>query len=209
MPLAEDVATTAPPTNVAKLIGPGLLVAAAGLDGVGRRGAYRRRRSGHREPDQRRDSAIVGRRRALARWRRPRARGRVQGIRESDEGAYRHDVLRHHRVCAVVTFHDPRAALRGLLAPAIPSGGGSSVLSVLGGIGGSIAMLAYNYWLREEKMAFRPAPERVRLTTVASTPYRVALLFITLVPIPFAFVDRPRAASRGTRHLPTQCWSLR
>jgi hypothetical protein len=111
--------------------------------------------------------------------------------------------------CAAFTFHDPAAALRGLLVPAIPSGDGSSVLSVLGGIGGSIAMLAYNYWLREEKMAFRPAPERVRLTTVASTPYRVTLLFITLVPIPFAFVDRPRAASRGTRHLPTQCWSLR
>ena len=42
--------------------------------------------------------------------------------------------------------------MRGLFVPAIPAGGGSSVLSVLGGIGGSIAMLAYNYWLREEKM---------------------------------------------------------
>ena len=27
------------------------------------------------------------------------------------------------------------------------------MLSVLGGIGGSITMLAYSYWLREEKMA--------------------------------------------------------
>ena len=33
--------------------------------------------------------------------------------------------------------------------------------------------------------------ERERLTSVTSTPYRVALLFVTLVPIPFAFIDQP------------------
>ena len=162
------------------------------------------------------------------------------------------------------------------------------MLSVLGGIGGSIAMLAYNYWLREQKMAgpgwlrfvradvaiayaftaifgmaimivanqafhvpgvqitnaqavtkmaetlgaiigplgfyaysigFWAAvfasllgiwqslpylfadyyglmrklsrPERERLTSVTSTPYRIALLFVTIVPIPFAFIDQP------------------
>jgi len=190
--------------------------------------------------------------------------------------------------CAAFTFHDPAAALRGLVVPVIPVGGGSSFLSVLGGIGGSIAMLAYNYWLREEQMtgpkwlgfvraditiayvftavfgmsimivanqAFHVAgvqitnaqavtkmadtlgaivgplgfyaysvgfwaavfasllgiwqsipylfadyyglmrkyarSEREQLTSVTSTPYRVALLFITLVPIPFAFIDQP------------------
>jgi len=191
-------------------------------------------------------------------------------------------------VCAAFTFHDPAAVLRGLFVPAIPPGGGSSFLSVLGGIGGSIAMLAYNYWLREEQMvgptwlrfvraditiayvftavfgmsimivanqAFHvagvqitnaqavtkmaetlgaiigpvgfytyaigfwaavfasllgiwqsipylfadyyglmrryPRPQREYLTAVTSTPYRMALLFITLVPIPFAFIDQP------------------
>jgi Mn2+/Fe2+ NRAMP family transporter len=190
--------------------------------------------------------------------------------------------------CAALTFSDPAAVLRGLLLPGIPAGGGSSVLSVLGGIGGSIAMLAYNYWLREEKMvgprwlgfvradiaiayaftavfgmsimivanqAFHAAgvqitnaqavtkmadtlgaaigpvgfyayavgfwaavfasllgiwqslpylfadyyglmrkysrPQRERLTAVTSTPYRVALLFVTVVPLPFAFIDQP------------------
>ena len=33
--------------------------------------------------------------------------------------------------------------------------------------------------------------EREQLTSVTSTPYRVGLLFVTLVPIPFAFVDQP------------------
>jgi Mn2+/Fe2+ NRAMP family transporter len=190
--------------------------------------------------------------------------------------------------CALLTFGDPAAVLRGLLVPTIPSGAGRTVLSVLGGIGGSIAMLAYNYWLREEKMvgpqwvrfvraditiayiftalfgmsvmivanqAFHvpgvqitnaqavtkmaetlrqiigsvgfyaysigfwaavfasllgvwqsipylfadyyglmrkyDRPRREQLTQVTSTPYRLALLFITLAPIPFAFLDQP------------------
>ena len=190
--------------------------------------------------------------------------------------------------CATLTFSDPRAVIAGLLVPGIPAGGGASVLSVLGGIGGSIAMLAYNYWLREEKMvgptwlrfvradiaiayaftavfgmsimvvanqAFHVAgvqitnaqavtkmaetlgaiigpvgfyayaigfwaavfasllgiwqsipylfadyyglmrqsspARREELQAVTSTPYRLALLFITAVPIPFAFVDQP------------------
>jgi len=190
--------------------------------------------------------------------------------------------------CAALTFSDPGTFFRGLLMPSIPAGGGSSVLSVLGGIGGSIAMLAYNYWLREEKMAgpgwlrfvradvaiayaftavfgmaimivanqafhvagvqitnaqavtkmaetlgaivgpigfyaysigfwaavfasllgiWQSLPylfadyyglmrrysrqERERLTSVTSAPYRVALLFVSLVAIPFAFIDQP------------------
>jgi Mn2+/Fe2+ NRAMP family transporter len=53
--------------------------------------------------------------------------------------------------CAALTLHDPASVLKGFI-PAIPAGGGTSVLSVLGGIGGSITLLSYNYWLREEKM---------------------------------------------------------
>ena len=35
------------------------------------------------------------------------------------------------------------------------------------------------------------AAERRAVTQVSSVPYRLALLFITLVPLPFAFVRRP------------------
>jgi Mn2+/Fe2+ NRAMP family transporter len=190
--------------------------------------------------------------------------------------------------CAALTFHDPLAVLKGFAIPTIPPGGGSAVLSVLGGIGGSITMLAYNYWLREEKMvgakwmkyvradvtiayiftalfgmsvmiianqAFHvpgikitdaqavtkmaetlggvigplgfyaysvgfwaavfasllgvwqsvpylyadfyglirkyPRAERAKITNVKSTPYRAALVFITLAPMPFAFTNQP------------------
>lgn len=53
--------------------------------------------------------------------------------------------------CAVFTMGDPVPAVRGLL-PAIPMGSGTYVLSIIGGVGGSITMLSYNYWMREEGM---------------------------------------------------------
>jgi Mn2+/Fe2+ NRAMP family transporter len=193
-------------------------------------------------------------------------------------------------VCAAMTMSDPEPALRGLLVPTIPPEGGRYVLSLIGGIGGSITMLSYNYWMREEKIQgarflsyvrgdvaiayvfttifglsimlianrafFLPGvtitdaqavpkmaemlgsilgtfgvyaysigfwaavsaalfgvwqsvpylyadlygiwkglePDaRVAVTQVTSTPYRAALLFITLVPLPFAFMGRPIA----------------
>jgi Mn2+/Fe2+ NRAMP family transporter len=189
--------------------------------------------------------------------------------------------------CAALMFRDPAAALRGLV-PSVPAGDAASVLSVLGGVGGSIAMLAYSYWMREERMAgpawlgfvrrdvaiayvftalfavavmlvatqafhvpgvaitnaqavsrmagtlrdtigapgfyayaigfwaavfasllgvWQSLPylfadyygllrgysrdTRAGLTTVRSTPYRLALLFVTVVPLPFAFIDQP------------------
>ena len=39
----------------------------------------------------------------------------------------------------------------------------------------------------------RPIAERLELTKVTSTPYRLALAFLTLVPLPFAFTGRPIA----------------
>ncbi len=42
--------------------------------------------------------------------------------------------------------------LQGLLIPTIPAGSGTYVLSLIGGVGGSITMLSYNYWMREEGM---------------------------------------------------------
>jgi len=52
--------------------------------------------------------------------------------------------------CAVLTFHDPSGVLRGLTLPTIPEGAGAFVLSLIGGIGGSLTLLGYNYLLRDE-----------------------------------------------------------
>ena len=53
-------------------------------------------------------------------------------------------------VCAALTMTEPGTAVQGLLVPSIPVGSGAYVLSLIGGIGGSINMLPYNYWMREE-----------------------------------------------------------
>ncbi len=52
-------------------------------------------------------------------------------------------------LCAALTFREPVAVLRGLFVPIIPSGGGTYVLSLIGGIGGSLTLLSYNYLLRD------------------------------------------------------------
>jgi Mn2+/Fe2+ NRAMP family transporter len=191
-------------------------------------------------------------------------------------------------VCALLIVRDWSHIAQGLVIPQIPQASGTYVLSIIGGIGGSITMLSYNYWMREEnisgadklgyvrgdvaiaylftaifgmsimvianqafylagvtitdaqavpKMAevlgtllgtfgvyayslgfwaavfasllgvWQSVPylyadfygvikrmsvaERREVTQVTSTPYRVALAFISLIPIPFAFTGRP------------------
>lgn len=191
-------------------------------------------------------------------------------------------------ICALLIVSDWSHVLQGLVVPQIPNASGTYVLSIIGGIGGSITMLSYNYWMREEnisgagdlgyvrgdvaiaylftavfgmsvmlianqafyvagltitdaqavpKMAevlgtllgpigvyayslgfwaavfasllgvWQSVPylyadfygvmknlsvdERREITKVTSTPYRVALAFITLIPLPFAFTGRP------------------
>lgn len=193
-------------------------------------------------------------------------------------------------VCALLIVSDWARIAQGLLVPRIPQASGTYVLSIIGGIGGSITMLSYNYWMREEKISgagylgyvrgdvaiaylftaifgmsimvianqafflagvtitdaqavskmaevlgtllgpfgvyayalgfwaavfasllgvWQSVPylyadfygvmkrlgveERRAMTQVTSTPYRVALAFITLVPLPFAFTGRPLA----------------
>ncbi len=191
-------------------------------------------------------------------------------------------------ICALLIAHHWGSVVQGLLVPTIPRGSATYVLSIIGGIGGSITMLSYNYWMREEQINgarwlgyvrgdlaiaylftaifgmsimlianeafFRagvtitdaqavpkmaevlgtllgwfgvyayslgfwaavfasllgvwqsvpylyadfygilkklPQDARRELTRGTSTPYRLALTFITLVPLPFAFTGRP------------------
>lgn len=53
-------------------------------------------------------------------------------------------------VCAALTFRDPVAVAGGLFIPAISDNAGTYVLSLIGGIGGSVTLLSYNYLLRDE-----------------------------------------------------------
>ncbi len=51
--------------------------------------------------------------------------------------------------CAALTQPEPGALLRGLVVPAVPAeGGAAQVLALLGGIGGSVTVICYGYWIR-------------------------------------------------------------
>src|SRR5687768_15429716 len=48
-------------------------------------------------------------------------------------------------ICAIITFGDAARVVSGLVIPSLPIGGGAYVLSLIGGIGGSVTLLSYNY----------------------------------------------------------------
>ncbi len=52
-------------------------------------------------------------------------------------------------VCAGLVIRAPGEILRGLFVPSLPAaGGGVAVLALLGGIGGSVTVICYGYWMR-------------------------------------------------------------
>ncbi len=53
--------------------------------------------------------------------------------------------------CAFMAFPGWGATLSGLLVPRLPHGSGPLVLGVVGGVGGSVTILSYGYWIREKQ----------------------------------------------------------
>jgi Mn2+/Fe2+ NRAMP family transporter len=53
----------------------------------------------------------------------------------------------------VLVSPDWSAVARGLLVPRIPRGGAGWMLGVLGGVGGTVTLLCYSYWIREKGRA--------------------------------------------------------
>jgi Mn2+/Fe2+ NRAMP family transporter len=65
--------------------------------------------------------------------------------------------------------------LRGLLVPAIPPGGVSWTVALVGGIGGTVTVLCYGYWIREEK---RQGIDQLRVCRVdLATAYAMTAVF--------------------------------
>ncbi len=53
--------------------------------------------------------------------------------------------------CAVMMKTSPMDLFRGLFWPTIPVGSTKLILGLMGGVGGSVTLLCYGYWLREKK----------------------------------------------------------
>lgn len=86
-------------------------------------------------------------------------------------------------VCAALAARDSGAIVRGLLVPRVPAGGGGAqVLALLGGIGGSVTVICYGYWMRAaawrgvEKLA--TVRGDVRLAYVFTGLFGVGLVII-------------------------------
>ena len=64
----------------------------------------------------------------------------------------------------------------------------AAVFASLLGVWQSVPYLYADFYSILKKL---PAEERARVTKVTSIPYRLALVFVTLAPIPFAFTGQP------------------
>lgn len=63
-------------------------------------------------------------------------------------------------VCAVMTKPPLGELIRGLTWPTVPPGSAKFLLGVIGGVGGSVTLLCYGYWIREKGWSGREMHHR-------------------------------------------------
>ena len=71
---------------------------------------------------------------------------------------------------AVLLWPGTGAVLEGLFIPRIPDAGGQGIpwtIALIGGVGGTLTVLCYGYWLREEGLTSRDDPRLCRIDLAA------------------------------------------
>lgn len=71
-------------------------------------------------------------------------------------------------ICAAMVAPDIPGVLSGLLIPAVPEGSTLFIISVIGGVGGSVTLLCYGYWIRERDWNRREDLPRSRYDLVVA-----------------------------------------
>ena len=89
--------------------------------------------------------------------------------------------------CAVLTFQDFGGTVRGLLIPTVPPGSTTSLLALIGGVGGTITVINYNYWMREEKITGAGSLRYVRIDLLIAYTMTAALAIAVLMMANRAF----------------------
>lgn len=84
------------------------------------------------------------------------------------------------------------AVVEGLFIPAIPRGGTGWMLAVLGGVGGTVTLLCYSYWIREKGRSGREGVRRSRFDL--SVAYALTAFFGVAMVI---IGSRVRVEGRG------------
>ena len=78
-------------------------------------------------------------------------------------------------ISAILIHPDWGAILKSLVVPQLPAGSSMFILGVIGGVGGSVTLLSYGYWIREKKWLGKEFSSSVR--TDLSAAYILTGLF--------------------------------
>lgn len=81
--------------------------------------------------------------------------------------------------CAWQIFPGWAAILKGLLVPSVPEGSTWFLLGVVGGVGGSVTLLSYGYWIRERGWTRPEQLSQVRLDLLVA--YAMTAIFAIAV----------------------------
>ncbi|MCI0706671.1 MAG: Nramp family divalent metal transporter [Ignavibacteriae bacterium] len=84
--------------------------------------------------------------------------------------------------CAVMLAPNLVSLIPSLVVPSIPEGSGKFILGVIGGVGGSVTLLSYGYWMREKNWSgreFHPHAQRdLGVAYTLSGLFGVAMMII-------------------------------
>jgi Mn2+/Fe2+ NRAMP family transporter len=98
-------------------------------------------------------------------------------------------------VCAVLIKPHLGELARHLVWPELPAGSSKSVLGILGGIGGSMTMLCYGYWIRENSWSGAGYRRAVRDDLLLA--YTVTLIFAVALTVVAAGCNAAVTQSSG------------
>lgn len=101
-------------------------------------------------------------------------------------------------VCAVLVFAETPGVLLEIFRFSLPEGSLASVLSVMGGVGGSVTLLSYGYWIQEEGWQGRDKLRTMRWDL--GIAYSLTALFAISVMLLAAGI-RPEVAAGNTMAL--------
>ncbi|MGB5261576.1 MAG: Nramp family divalent metal transporter, partial [Gammaproteobacteria bacterium] len=94
-------------------------------------------------------------------------------------------------ICALLVIPEAEGLLDGLLRPTIPDGSALFIFGVIGGVGGSVTLLCYGYWIRERNWISRQDLTRAR--TDLAVAYFLTGLFGMAIMIVSAGVSPEQA----------------
>ncbi|MDQ7064455.1 MAG: Nramp family divalent metal transporter [candidate division KSB1 bacterium] len=98
-------------------------------------------------------------------------------------------------LCAALILPEVDGVLYGLVLPSLPAGSTKFIFGVIGGVGGSVTLLSYGYWIREKSWLGSEHHTRVRVDLI--TAYALTGIFGVAVMIIAAGVSPQVATGTG------------